>query len=198
MTSHLKGSVAAAALSAVGDDATPVPFPASSRLRVRRKGRDLRGADLRNRLLVGQDFQGADLRGADLRAADLRGANLYDARLDGADLRQARLDSARIVEIQVPQDLPLPVVNQIRAFDFRLAMTRFVGPVGPEEKEACPYRRASLSPILYEWGSRTWQAGRGWKPPAVIWTLEEIIAAVLDGIGCRHDLLRAYSAERDR
>lgn len=156
-----------------------------------RPGRDLRRADLRGRSLMGRDLEGADLRYADLRWCDLRGADLFDARLDGADLRGAALETTRIVEIRVPENLDLDIVNQIRLFDFRHGMTRFVGPNGASRPLPCPYRDAGLRPVLFEWGSRTWQRGRNWTPPAECWTLEEIVAAVLDAIGCRHDLQRA-------
>ncbi len=151
---------------------------------------DWRGRDLRGRRLVSANLQGYDLRDVDLRGADLRGADLFRARLGGADLRGTRLDTTRIVEIRVPADLSLEVVNQIRLFDFRFAMTRFVGPNTRNEKLGCPYRSSLLRPVLYEWGSWTWNDGRGWTPPDVAWTLEEIIASVLDALNCRHDLQR--------
>ena len=147
-----------------------------------------RGRDLRGRRLISANLKGFDLRDVDFRGADLRGADLFRARLDGADLRGAHLDTTRIVEIAVPEDLSLEIVNQIRHFDFRFAMTRFVGPNVENEPLGCPYRSSTLRPILYEWGSWTWNDGRGWTPPAVPWTLEEIIASVLDALNCRHDL----------
>lgn len=155
-----------------------------------RPGADLRGAGLAGLSLLGEDLQGADLRDADLRSADLRGVDLFDARLDGADLRGTRLDMSRIVEIRIPEDLDERIVNQIRHFDFRHAMTRFVGPNRVSENLPCPYRHATMRPVLFEWGSRTWRHGRNWAPPANSWTLEEIIAAVLDALGCRHGLAR--------
>lgn len=166
--------------------------PARDRARMAgpRPGPDLSGRDLRRRRLRAARLEGADLRGADLREADLRGADLFGARLEGADLRGAWLDMSRLVEIAVPADLPLDLVNQIRAFDFHRVMTRFVGPNGESAPLPCPYRDARVTPLLYEWGSRTWNAGRGWRPPAEPWTLEEIIAAVLDALSVRHDLAR--------
>lgn len=143
----------------------------------------------RRRDLVGEDLEGRDLRHTDLRGADLRGADLLGTQLDGADLRGARFDMTRLVEIAVPDDLPLDLVNQIRHFDFRSAMARLV-PAHPPADCPCPYQGASLRPLLYEWGSRTWRGGRDWRPPEVAWTLEEIIATVLDELGCRHDLTR--------
>ena len=157
-----------------------------------RPGLDLRNAPLEGAHLVGADLQGADLRSADLRGADLRGADLYDARLAGADLRGARMDMGRIVEVRIPRHLPLEIVNQIRAFDFRQAMTRWVAPTGDQAGLDCPYAGSGLRPVLYDWGSRTWDGGRGWQPPKDGWTLEEIIAAVLDELGCRHDLQRPF------
>ncbi len=149
-----------------------------------------RGRDLRGRRLISANLKGFDLRDVDFRGADLRGADLFRAHLGGADLRGAHLDTTRIVEIRVPEDLSLEIVNQIRLFDFRFGMTRFVGPNLQNERLGCPYRSSTLRPILYEWGSWTWNEGRGWAPPAVPWTLEEIIASVLDALGCRHDLQR--------
>ena len=149
-----------------------------------------RGRDLRGRRLISANLKGFDLRDVDFRGADLRGADLFRARLEGADLRGAHLDTTRIVEIRVPGDLSLEIVNQIRLFDFRFGMTRFVGPNLENEQLGCPYRSSTLRPILYEWGSWTWNEGRGWAPPAVPWTLEEIIASVLDALCCRHDLHR--------
>ncbi|MEZ6197347.1 MAG: pentapeptide repeat-containing protein [Planctomycetota bacterium] len=152
-------------------------------------GPDLRGADLRRHFLVGARLEGADLRGADLREADLRGADLLGARIEGADLRGAILDQTRLVEIRVPGALPVDLVNQIRDFDFRRVMTRLVPPPAGRTLP-CPYRDARMRPLLYEWGSRTWDGGRDWAPPEIRWTLEEICAAVLDELGCRHDLER--------
>ncbi len=161
----------------------------------RRPGPDLRSHDLRGASMLGAALEGADLRGADLRGADLRGADLFGARLEGADLRAARLDMGRLIEIRIPRALELELVNQIRAFDFSLVMTRFVGPNRRSEELPCPYRDAALAPLLYEWGSRTWNGGRGWNPPERIWTLEEIIASVLDALGARHDLERPWRTE---
>ena len=158
-----------------------------------RPGPDLARRDLRGRNLRGLDFEGADLRDADLRHADLRGADLFGARLQGARLEGCRLDMGRVAEICVPEDLDLTVVNQIRAFDFARAMTRFVGPNRGDASFPCPYRNAALRPFFYEWGSRTWNGGRGWQPPAESWTAEEIIAAVLDALGCVHELTRPFS-----
>jgi pentapeptide repeat protein len=158
----------------------------SARGRRRDDGAD---RDLRARDFLGADLEGADLRGADLRHCDLRGADLLGARLEGADLRGARMDMTRIVEIEVPETLALEVVNQIRDYDFRRVMTRLVPP-GPGGTLPCPYRHSALRPLLFEWGSRTWRGGRDWSPPTAPWNLEEIIAAVLDELGCRHDLRR--------
>ena len=153
------------------------------------RGPNLRGRDLRDENLRGARLEGADLRGTDLRGADLRGADLFWARLDGADLRGAALDMARIVEID-PGPLPDDRLrNQIRAFDFDRVMRRWM-PDHPDRILPCPYRSAATKPLLYEWGSRSWDGGRGWSPPSERWTLEEIIASVLDGLGCRHDLRR--------
>jgi uncharacterized protein YjbI with pentapeptide repeats len=64
-------------------------------------GKDLRGADLAGATLRGALLIGADLRGADLSYADLTGADLRGADLSGADLEislfttQPQLDSAR-------------------------------------------------------------------------------------------------------
>ena len=162
-----------------------------------RAGRILRGRDLRGLNLRGEDLQGADLSHCDLRRADLRGADLFGARLEGSRLEGCRLDMTRLVEIRIPEDLNLDIVNQIRHFDFAQVMTRFVGPNRHSEELPCPYRNAALKPVLYEWGSRTWNRGSGWNPPISPWTLEEIIAAVLDALQCRHDLNRPYvMAER--
>lgn len=156
-----------------------------------RPGPDFRGQNLRGESWVDRDLQGADFRGADLRGCDLRGADLFGARLDEADLREALIDVARVIEIRIPAELDLRVVNQIRYFDFKFASTRFVGPNRASEPLTCPYADDLMKPLLYEWGSRTWNRGRGWEPPRFAWTLQEIVAAVLDEIGCRHDLLRA-------
>lgn len=154
-------------------------------------GLDLRDADLRGQSFANKSLVGADLRGADLRKVDLRGIDLYAARFENTDLRGTQLEMTRLLEIRIPKDLDLSIVNQIRAFDFAHVMTRFVGPNLDSEPLACPYRHASLSPILFEWGSRTWNAGAGWGPPKVAWTLEEIIAAVLSELGCRHGFSQA-------
>ena len=155
-------------------------------------GLDLRGRDLRGQSLLGRQLDGVDLRKSDLRHADLPGASLYRARLDGADLRGTRLDSARIVEIELPDELGLTIVNQIRHFDFRFGSTRFVAPNRKSEDLPCPYRDASLRPPLFDWGARTWNGGAGWQPPIQSWTLEEIIASVLDALACRHNLSRPF------
>ena len=110
-------------------------------------------------------------------------------------MRGARLDMARLIEVAVPQDLPRAVVNQIRAFDFRLVMPRVVL-ASPDAELPCPYRDAAVRPLLYEWGSRTWRGGLGWEPPTEFWTLEQIIAGVLDALGCRHDLRAPRSRKR--
>ena len=140
------------------------------------------------RSFIGANLQGADFSGRDLQGADMRGADLFMARLPGADLRGAILDMTRIVEIHVPIDLPLDIVNQIRAFDFLRAQTRIVAPNRLSEHLPCPYEKSTLRPVLYAWGSATWNDGALWSLPKDAWTLEEIIAAVLSTIGCRHDL----------
>jgi hypothetical protein len=150
------------------------------------RGENFRNADLRGRTMIGRDCEGADFEGADLRDADLRGADLFGARFRRSDLRGAAIDMTRLFEIWVPRNLPLEIANQIRAFDFRLVMKRLV--TASEEPLPCPYRDASVRPVLYEWGSRTWNGGRGWREPATLWTLEEIAGAVLSALECRHDL----------
>lgn len=152
-------------------------------------GPDLHDRDLRGAAFVGADLEGADLRRSDLRGADLRGADLYAARLDDADLRGCKLDMSRLVEIELPRTLPIHLVNQIRAFDFRRVMARDVAS-RPRTPLPCPYRTAATRPLLYEWGSRTWNGGDGWSLPREVWTLEEIIGGVLDALRCRHDLAR--------
>ena len=164
--------------------ASAVPPKKSRRYQV---GIDLSGQDLRAWNFHGANLKAADLRQSDLRGVDLRGVDLYAARLEGADLRAAQLEMTRLLEIRIPKDLDLTIVNQIRAFDFLHTATRFVGPNINSESLACPYRHSRLSPVLFEWGSRTWNAGAGWNPPRVSWTLEEIIAAVLSELGCRHE-----------
>lgn len=144
---------------------------------------------VRDRSFMGADLQGVDLMGRDLRGADLRGADLFGAHLKGADLRGTFLDMTRIVEISVPKDLPLEIVNQIRAFDFLRAQTRIVAPNRRSEHLPCPYAKATLRPVLFVWGSSTWKDGAHWSPPSDLWTLEEIIAAVLSALKCRHDLV---------
>ena len=54
----------------------------------------LRGQDLRERILAGRDLTGADLRDARLEDMDLRGVVLRGARLAGARFTRARLDGA--------------------------------------------------------------------------------------------------------
>jgi hypothetical protein len=143
--------------------------------------------------IAGRSFVGANLQGIsfaerDMRHADLRGADLFMACLDGADLRGTIFDMTRIVEILVPSDLPLQIVNQIRAFDFVRAQTRVIAPNRLSDTLPCPYARSTLRPILYQWGSATWRDGAEWAPPRDAWTLEEIIAAVLSTLRCKHDL----------
>ncbi|MFT7616661.1 MAG: hypothetical protein ACI97A_000285 [Planctomycetota bacterium] len=164
------------------------PFRSEKTDSVARPGPDLRHQDLRGRNLRGHDLQGADLRSADLRDADLRGTDLFGARLDRANLEGCRIEMTRIVEIWIPRQLPLNIVNQIRAFDFQLVMTRFVGPNRNSQCLSCPYESAAVRPLLYEWGSKTWHQGSDWAPPSSIWTMEEIIACVLEHLGCAHDL----------
>lgn len=62
--------------------------------RVRKNGRQLRGADLMGRDLRNANLRGANLRGAYLIGADLRKADLTDADVIGADLRGADLGDA--------------------------------------------------------------------------------------------------------
>ncbi len=153
--------------------------------------RDLRHLNLRGRNLEGADFRKADLRGADLRGCDLFAARFSEARLEGC-----RFEMSRLVEIWIPKSLSAPVANQIRAFDFGSVMTRFVGPNRHSEELSCPYKSATLRPILYEWGSRCWRQGADWNPPTEVWTLEEIIASVLDELGCTHDWQRPFKVQR--
>ena len=160
------------------DQAPGVPAPAP---------RSLPGP-FAGRSFVGADLQGVDFSQRDMRHADLRGADLFMARFEGADLRGALLDMTRIVEIHVPADLPVHIVNQIRAFDFLRAQTRIVAPNRLSEPLPCPYASSTLRPVLYAWGSGTWNEGARWAPPRDPWTLEEIIAAVLSTLGCKHDL----------
>ncbi|MEE9391088.1 MAG: pentapeptide repeat-containing protein [Planctomycetota bacterium] len=153
-------------------------------------GPRLAGRDLGGRSLVGANLEGADLRACNLSGADLRGARLYGAWFDGANLTQTRFDMTRIVEIALPESMPADIVNQVRAFDFQQVMTRYVGPNRESESLVCPYRDSRVEPLLYRWGSDTWNAGCDWAPPSEMWTLEEIIASVLDELGCRHGLRR--------
>ena len=144
-------------------------------------------ADFRQRPLRGQSWGEVDRQGADLRAVDLRGADLFGCRMRPTDLRGAFLETTRIVETWVSRDLDLEIIDQIRAFDFRWASRRHVRSM-PGRAQSCPYRDATLRPVLYEWGSRTWNGGKGWVTPSELWTLEEIIAATLSALECRHDL----------
>jgi hypothetical protein len=155
-------------------------------------GPDFSAQDLREKSYRGQNFQNANFENCDLRKADLRGCDLFAARFEGADLRGCKIEMNKVVEIRLPSHLPWQLVNQIRHFDFAQVMTRFVGPNSRSEKLPCPYAKASIKPMLYEWGSATWHWGANWQPPAESWTLEEIIAAVLDLLNCQHDLERAY------
>ncbi len=155
------------------------------------------GVDYAHLNLKGWNFRGADLQGANLsftnlQDADLRGCDLFGAQLLGTNLRGCRLEMTRLVEIWIPKELPLSISNQIRAYDFGQVMTRFVGPNRDSEYLSCPYQDAKIRPLLYEWGSRTWNHGAQWSHPETLWTLEEIIAAVLDHLGCHHDLRRAF------
>ena len=151
------------------------------------RGPNLAGRNLRGRSLAESNLQGADFRDTDLRDVDLRGADLFGCRMHRTDLRGTVIEMTRIVEIRIPSDLDLEIVNQIRAFDFQVVSPRHVRH-RPVVKLPCPYRDAALRPLLYEWGSKTWNGGRGWETPERLWTLEEIIAAVLTELGCRHDL----------
>ena len=175
---------AAVVNSAPGESASAAKAPNRPRAA---RGPDLRNAALRARSFLGMSLEGADLDGADLRDADLRGADLFGARLRRADLRGARFDMTRLLDIWVPKNLDLVIANQIRAFDFRLVMPRKVE--AGDLPLPCPYRDATVKPILYEWGSRTWNGGRGYAEPKELWTLEEICGAVLTALECRHDLL---------
>lgn len=163
-----------------------------------RQGADFKYRELSRCNLRGLDFQGADLRFANLEGADLRGADLFGARLEGANLRGCRLEMTRIVEIWIPTNLPLDIANQIRAFDFGQVMTRFVGPNRDSQQLSCPYQNSSLRPLLYEWGSKSWRGGSDWFPPSSLWTLEEIIASVLDHLGCKNDLRRPFAPVANR
>lgn len=164
------------------DDAKPFARPSP------RKGKNLRGRDLRGASLVDMSLQGADFEEADLREADLRGADLFGARFRRTDLRGTHFDMTRVLEIWVPPNLPIEIVNQIRHFDFRHVTRREVPECLTDANLPCPYRTATLRPVLYEWGSRTWRGGARWCAPGSTWTLEEIVGAVLTTLGCRHDL----------
>ena len=54
----------------------------------------LRGADLRDAVLMLADLRGSDLSRADLRGADLSGTDLSGANLSGTDLSGAKLEGA--------------------------------------------------------------------------------------------------------
>lgn len=161
-----------------------------------KRGPDYRSADLRGQSFTDIDLQGADLENADLREADLRGADLFGARMRGADLRGTFFNMTEILEIWIPTNLPVEIVNQIRYFDFRFVTRRSLAPNVEGAHLPCPYRSATTQPILYEWGSKTWRAGAKWSPPANPWTLEEIVGSVLSALGCRHDLALPASTER--
>ena len=155
------------------------------------------GRDLRERRLDELLLSASVLEGCDLRGASLIGVDLYRTRLINCDLRGTHIDANRLVEIWVPEDLPIDIVNQIRHFDFRFAASRWVAPNSKREQLPCPYRKQTIRPLLFLWGSRTWRGGAGWTPPQDAWTLEEIIAAVLEFMGCRHDLPRPYRLKKD-
>ena len=57
-------------------------------------GADLRGADLRDAILINADLRGAILINADLRGANLNDADLSNVALSGADLCGADLSGA--------------------------------------------------------------------------------------------------------
>jgi len=65
-----------------------------ARARIRRRKKDLKGADLAQAHLRGANLRGANMRGACLIAADLAGADLHSADLLGADFRDANLRGA--------------------------------------------------------------------------------------------------------
>lgn len=157
-----------------------------------RPGVDYAHLNLESWNFRGADLQGADLRNTNLKDADLRGCDLFGAKLAGANLSGCRVEMTRLVEVWIPKELPLEISNQIRAFDFGQVMTRFIGPNRDSEILSCPYQDSKIRPLLYEWGSRTWKQGALWSPPKALWTLEEIIAAVLSHLGCHHDLRHPF------
>lgn len=150
--------------------------------------RRFQGADFRDALLRETLLRGAVLLGCDLRGADLRGADLWGCDLSFSDLRGCRIETTRLVEIRLPPHLPLVLVNQIRAFDFVHALPRNIAPAPHPAPLPCPYADASFVPLLHVWGSATWDGGAGWTPPPRIWSLHRIIGAILDLLGCRHDV----------